>query len=150
MNHGLGNVYLYYSNIMYRKTEAPYPGGGFKFSDEGGKAFDGNLLQYITNESSENQYEHFVGPVSYGLTKTGQVRINQSIKAFVYCILGAQANVRTNILGDTGSTEEVRREFLVLLEDAVRQADISKSVQRYQLAVQEAKVKILPYHLGSG
>ena len=91
-----------------------------------------------------------MGPVSYGLTKTGQVRINQSIKAFVYCILGAQANVRTNILGDTGSTEEVRREFLVLLEDAVRQADISKSVQRYQLAVQEAKVKILPYHLGSG
>ena len=60
MNHGLGNMYLYHSNIGYRMTEAPYPGGVFKFSDEGGKASDGNLLEYITNPSSENQYEHFV------------------------------------------------------------------------------------------
>ena len=106
----MSNVYLYYSNIGYRKTESPYP-GGFKFSDEGGKASDGNLLQYITNESSENQYEHFVVPVSYGLTKTGQARINQSIEAFVCCILDAQVNVRSSILGDTGSKEEVRRYF---------------------------------------
>ena len=35
MNHGLGNVYIYYSNLGYGKTEAPYP-GTYKFSDEGG------------------------------------------------------------------------------------------------------------------
>ena len=83
-----------------------------------------------------------MSPVSYRLTETGQARINQSIEAFVYCILGAQVNVRSSILGDTGSVEEVRREFLVLLEKAVTQVDISKSVQRYQLAVQEAKLKL--------
>ena len=119
-------------------SEAPYP-GKYKFSDEGGTASDGNLIQYITNSSSESQYEHFVIPISCGLTKAGQVRINQSFEAFVYCILGAQVNVRSSILGDTGSAEEVRREFLVLMEDAARQPDISKSVQRYQLAVQKRK-----------
>ena len=67
------------------------------------------------------------------------MRINQSFEAFVYCIVGAQFNVRSSILGDTGSAEEVRREFLVLMEDAARQPDISKSVQRYQLAVQKRK-----------
>ena len=81
-------------------------------------------------------------PVSYGLIKAGQARLNQSIEAFVYCILGAQVNVQSSILGDVGSTQEVKREFLVLLEDAVKQPDISKSVQRFQLAVQEAKVKL--------
>ena len=67
---------------------------------------------------------------------------NQSIEAFVYCILGAQVNVRSSILGNSGSAQEVRCEFLVLMEDAWKQPDISKSVQRFQLAVQEAKVKL--------
>ena len=125
----------------YSKTEASYP-GTYKFSDEGGSASDGNLIQYITNLSSENQYEHFVVPVSYGLTKAGQARINQSIEAFVYCISGAHVNVRSSILGNSGSAQEVRYEFLVLMEDAVKQSDISKSVQRFRLAVQEAKVKL--------
>ena len=88
--------------------QADYP-GTFKFSDEGGKASDGNLIQYITNQYSENQYKHFVLPVSYGLTKAGQARLNQFIEAFVYCILGAQVNVRSSILGDPGSAQEVRQ-----------------------------------------
>ena len=54
MNHGLGNIYIYYSNYGYGKTETPYT-GTYKFSDEGGTASDGNLIQYITNQSSENQ-----------------------------------------------------------------------------------------------
>ena len=141
MNEGLGNVYIYYSNFGYGKSEASYP-GNYKFSEEDGKASDGNLIQYITNASSENQYEHFVVPLSYGLTKAGQARINQSIEAFVYCILGAQVNVRSGILGNSGSAQEVRREFLVLMEDVVKQPDICKYVQRFQLAVQEAKVKL--------
>ena len=82
MNEGLGNVYIYYSNLGYGKTEATYP-RNYKFSDEGGNASDGNLIQYITNASSENQYEHFVVPLSYGLTKAGQARLNQSVEAFV-------------------------------------------------------------------
>ena len=138
MNHGLGNVY---SNLGYGKTAASYP-GTYKFSDEGGSASDGYLIQYITNQSSENQYEHFVLPVSYRLTKASQARINQSIEAFVYCILGAQVNVQSSILGNSGSAQEVRREFLVLMEDAVKQLDISESVQRFQPVVQEAKVKL--------
>ena len=127
INQGLGNVYIYYSKIGYGKTEAPYP-GTYKFRDEGGSASGGNLIQYITNESSENKYEHFVLPVSYGLTKAGQARINQSIEAFVYCILGTQVNIRSSILGVSMSVQEVRREFLVLVEHAVKQAVISESV----------------------
>ena len=140
-NHGLGSVYIWVSYIGPSKTDSSYPGFN-KFSDEGGEGSKGNRLQYILNEESSDQYEYFLTRVSNGLTNAGQARLNQSIEALVYCVLGAQVNVRSGILGNTGSAQEVRQEFLVLLEDAIKQPDISKSVQRFQLAVQEAKVKL--------
>ena len=140
-NHGLGSVYIWASWIGPSKTDSSYP-GFFKFSEEGGEGSKGNLLQYILNKDIDNGYEYFFTRVSNGLTNAGQARLNQSIEALVYCVLGAQVNVRSSILGNTGSAQEVRQEFLVLLEDAIKQPDISKSVQRFQLAVQEAKVKL--------
>ena len=141
-NHGLGSVYIWVSYVGPSEAghKSSYP-GFFKFSEEGGEGSKGNLLQYILNDI-DNGYEYFLTRVSNGLTNAGQARLNQSIEALVYCVLGAQVNVRSGILGETGSAQEVRQEFLVLLEDAIKQPDISKSVQRFQLAVQEAKVKL--------
>ena len=140
-NHGLGSVYIWVSYVGPTETDSSYPGFN-KFSDEGGEGSKGNLLQYILNDDIDNGYEYFLSRVSNGLTNAGQARLNQCIEALVYCVLGSQVNVRSSILGNTGSAQEVRQEFLVLLEDAIKQPDISKSVQRFQLAVQEAKVKL--------
>jgi len=74
------------------------------------------------------------------LTQAGLARINQSIEAFVYCVLGAQVNVRSSILGSGGRAKEAQNEFLVLMESAITQPDLATSVQRYQLAVDQAKV----------
>jgi len=68
--------------------------------------------------------------------------LNQSIEAFVYCVLGAQVNTRSSIIGDTGSAQETQQVFLQLFESAIIEMDIPKSIQRYQLAIQEAKVKL--------
>ena len=51
-------------------------------------------------------------------------------------------NVRSSILGENGRAKEAQTEFLTLMEDAIRQPDLAKSVQRYQLAVNEAKVRL--------
>ena len=51
-------------------------------------------------------------------------------------------NVRSSILGSGGRAREAQSEFLVLMEDAIRQPDLAKSVQRYQLAVDQAKVRL--------
>jgi len=106
-NHGLGNVYIWISGVGPTSTDNKYPGWN-KFSDEGGKAIKGNLIQYIDNGLAAKQYEYFVTPISYGLTSAGQAGIKQSIEAFVYCILGSQVNVRSSILGSSGSAQEVR------------------------------------------
>ena len=114
-----------------------------KFSDEGGKGINGDLIYYIRPETSAvDQYDWFVPRTSAGLTQAGPSRINQSIEAFVHCILGSQVNVRSSILGEGGRAKEAQTEFLTLIEDAIRQTDLAKSVQRYQLAADEAKVRL--------
>ena len=50
--------------------------------------------------------------------------------------------MRSSILGKGGRAKEAQTEFLTLMEDAIRQPDLAKSVQRYQLAVDEAKVRL--------
>ena len=125
------------------KIEQAYRGGYNKFGDEGGKAKDGNLIAYIElDPAADSQYDWFAPKTSAGLTQAGLAQVNQSIEAFVYCILGAQVNVRSSILGAGGRAEEAQTEFLTLVENAIRQPDLAKSVQRYQLVVDEAKVRL--------
>jgi len=140
-NHGLGYVYVGVTGHGATLTHTAWPGGYYKFSDEGGRASNGNLLYFMKPEDRP-QYDWFVPNKSAGLTKAGHARINESIEAFVYCILGAQANVHSSIVGDGGSAKEVQTEFLVLMEDAIMQPDIAKSVQRYQLALDQTKVRL--------
>ena len=141
-NHGLGSVYIWVSNVGPSKTYTSYPGHD-KFSDEGGTASKGTLIQYIEPDDVANRQSDFFCPnVAEGLTQAGLSRINQSIEAFVYCVLGSQVNVRSSILGSGGRAKEAQSEFLVLVEDSIRQPDLAKSVQRYQLAVDEAKVRL--------
>ena len=141
-NHGLGSVYIYVTNVGPDKTSASYPGFN-KFSDEGGSGSKGKLIYYIEpDDAAYSQADWFCPNVAEGLTQAGLARINQSIEAFVYCVLGSQVNVRSSILGSGGRAKEAQSEFLVLVEDSIRQPDLAKSVQRYQLAVDEAKVRL--------
>ena len=141
-NHGLGSVFEYFTNSGYTKTPFKYPSKETKFEDEGGRASDGNLVPYIENTEARNQYEYFLCPVSHGLTSAGLSRINQSIESFCYAILGSQVDVRSSISGSQGSAIETQRQFLSMVEDAIRNPDISKSVQRLQLAIESAKVRL--------
>ena len=141
-NHGLGSVFEYFSYSGYTKTPFKYPSKETKFEDEGGRASDGNLVPYIENTEARNQYEYFLCPVSHGLTSAGLSRINQSIESFCYAILGSQVDVRSPISGSQGSAIETQRQFLSMVEDAIRNPDISKSVQRFQLAIESAKVRL--------
>ena len=69
-------------------------------------------------------------------------RINQSIESFCYAILGSQVDVRSSIAGSQGSSIETQRQFFSMVEDAIRNPDLGKSVQRFQLAIESAKVRL--------
>ena len=150
-NFGLGFVNIFYPGEGdFAQKHWTFPPATLqnpssqRFSDEGGTDEKGNKIDFIRNDQgADKQFEFFMpnGPLN-GLSQAGMARLNQSIEAFVYCILGAQVNVRSSILGEFGGAKEAQREFLILMEDAIRQPDLSKSIQRFQLAIDEAKVRL--------
>ena len=59
-NNGQGDVYIGVTGHGAMKTGATYPGGFYKFGDEGGKAKDGNLLSFIELDTvAFSQYDWF-------------------------------------------------------------------------------------------
>ena len=150
-NHGLGDVFEYYSGEGYRNVHVDrgydveantWPSKRHLFKDEGGDDGKGNLISLIRNDDAKAQYSWFVPSKGIGLTRRGMGRINRSLEAFVYCVLGAQVNIRGGIVGDSGGAVEAQQEMLKLFESAVIEENLATSVQRYQLAVQEAKLRL--------
>ena len=96
-----------------------------------------NTIAFIRNDQgADKQFEHFVPNHSSGLTLNGLGRINRSIEAFGYCILGAQANTRTSILGNLGTARNTQTDFLVLIEDALRTLTVANGPVKYQDAIE--------------
>ena len=92
-NHGLGYVYIMYSDGPFAHKKWKYPPAdksnksSQRFSDKGGKDDDGNKIDSIRNDQgADKQLEHFMPNHASGLTLNGLGRINQSTEAFGYCI----------------------------------------------------------------
>ena len=98
-----------------------YPSAKAKFSDEGGDSGDGTLAAFIRNDDgTDKQFEYFARNHAKGFTDIGLARINQSIQAFCYSVLGAPANSHTSIIDDSGSVKNTQIDFLTLVEDAIK------------------------------
>ena len=76
------------------------------------------------------------------MLQAGIIRIDSSIKTYVYCILGAQAQTRTRILEDTTGLE-TQQQLISLVEDCINTTvDIPAEVDRYQKALEKAGAKL--------
>ena len=74
----------------------------------------------------------FVLDKSEVFTKAGVKRLNDSIRTYVWAILGAQAQTRSNIL-KTGTGFDAQKKFLADIEDAIASpVDIPSSIARCQ------------------
>ena len=109
-----------------------------------------NHKNIITNVIQNNykRYLHFMPIHSKGFTEAGITRLNDSIRTYVHCILGSQAQVRGKIIGNTSTSFDAQKEFLVLVEDNINKPkSIPTSIQRYQEALTNSKKK-LDYVIG--
>ena len=142
-NGGLGTVYIWASGIGPMATDYHYPdpdlalfddddertvpnddGKGTRTIKPADPGYNANGIYFVRNDQgAERQLEHFVPDFSSGLTPRGLGRINRSIEAFGYCILGAQANTRSSIIGSTGTAINTQTDFLALVDDAIRNSD---------------------------
>ena len=131
-NHGLATVYKMYDDGPYAFKKWKYPPADL--GNPSSQRLDGdkrmtanNRIAFIRNDhGADKQLEHVVPNRASGLTLNGLGRINQSIEAFGYCILGAQANTRSSILGNLGTARNTQTDFLVLFEDALKTLTVFK------------------------
>ena len=147
-NNGLGYVNIMYSDGPFAHKQWKYPPADLSNSssqrlpgDSG--TTDNNTIAFIRNDQgADKQFEHFVPNQTSGLTLNGLGRINRSIEAFGYCILGAQANTRTSILVTLGTARNTQTDFLVLIEDALKTLTVSNAPVKYQNAITATKVRL--------
>ena len=154
-NHGLGYVNIMYSDGPFAHKQWKYPPADLSNSssqrlkgDSG--TTDNNTIAFIRNDQgADTQFEHFVPNQTSGLTLNGLGRLNRSIEAFGYCILGAQANTCSSILGDLGTARNTQTDSLVLIEDSIKTLTVSNGPVKYQDAIQATKVR-LNFAVGRG
>ena len=114
-----------------------------RVTDRNNANYRANGISFMRNDQgADKQFEHFVPNYLQGITHAGLARINQSIEAYCYCILGAQARTRSTIQGLSGGAIETQREFLDRIEDSIALKNISDSIQRYQEAIADTKTRL--------
>lgn len=146
-NNGLGRVYFYATHLGYVPINV---GGDPDHYDPAQMSFTKRTtnsslhIDYIRQDSpgADIAWSTFILNKSDGFTKAGVERLNDSIRTFVWAILGAQAQTRTRILG-SGTAFDAQKQFLANLEDAIASpVDLPSAIKRYQDVLQYAGSKV--------
>ena len=94
------------------------------------------------NRDISGAWMMFIPNKSEGFTQMGVERLNDSIRTYVWAILGAQAQTLSNIL-KAGTGFDAQKQFLLNVEDAIASpVDISSSIARYQKTLQYASTPL--------
>ena len=90
------------------------------------------------NPAVEGAWRSFFLPKSKGFTCPGVERPNDSIRTYVWAILGAQAQTHTGIVG-TGTAFDAQKQFLAKVNDTISYpVDLPLAISHYRDALQYA------------
>ena len=87
-----------------------------------------------------NDWKKFFQDDSDGVTKTGQLFLQKAAEAYVYCVLGAQAQTRWRIVGDGAKSLQTQKVFAKLVKDSVAQDDDKVLITNMRTAVKATNV----------
>ena len=149
---GLGTVYQY--NHGYQ-PKGSWNRNRMRFQPDSSLSANSSLwsrehVDYIAQGSEADEaWSSFILDQSQGFTAPGVERLNDSIRTYVWALLGAQAQTRSAILG-AGTSFDAQKQFLADVEDAISSpVDIPSAIERYQSVLQNASSKV-DYAFGTG
>ena len=149
-NNGLGRVYFLWGNKEYIQNpqkDGIYDPSYMSFTKETYSAGDEKTIVHIEHilqddPDADTAWTTFILDKSEGFTRAGVERVNDSIRTYVWAILGSQAQTRTGILG-TGTAFDAQKQFLANIEDAVLSpVDLPSAIVRYQDVLRYARSKV--------
>ena len=142
-NNGLGRVYFYATYAGYMPV---YGAGNSNHYNPARMSFTKQTTNSVLHvdlikqdaPDADKAWTKFILDKSEGFTRSGVERLNDSIRIYVWAILGAQAQTRTGILG-TGTAFDAQKQFLANVEDAISSpVDLSSAIRHYQVVLQYA------------
>ena len=143
LNWGLGRVYMYWTHNGYHPLDdREYNPSKMSFTQK--TTNDILHVDYIKQDATgaDRAWKSFILNKSDGFTRPGVARLNDSIRNYVWAILGAQGQTRTDILG-AGKAIDAQKQFLANVEDAIESpVDIPSSISRYQEVLQYARSEV--------
>ena len=90
------------------------------------------------NEATD--WQKFIRDDSEGITPTGQLFLQKAAEAYVYCVLGAQAQRRWKIVGDGAKSLQTQEAFARLVKETIAQDDDKVLVRNMRTAVKATNV----------
>ena len=149
-NRGLGRVYNYWTNDGYHPVgNGEYDSGKMSFTRQTSNRYI--HVDFIKQDApnADTAWAAFVLDKSEGFTSAGIERLNDSIRTYMWVILGTQAQTRSGILG-SGTSFDAQKQFLANVEEAISSpVDIPSAIERYQSVLQNASSKV-NYTFGIG
>ena len=132
-NQGLGRVYNYWTNNGYHPVgDREYDSSRMSFTQ---RTTNSVLhVDFIKQDAAgtDKAWRTFILNKSDGFTHPGVERLNNSIRTYVWAILGAQSQTRTGIIG-SGTAFDAQKQFLANIEDAIASpVDLPSAISRYQ------------------
>ena len=110
-----------------------------------------HYVDHMENILAKNSFAYFIAEKGQGFTRPGIERINDSIRTYIYCILGSQAQVRSPIIENSASAFDAQKQFVFLVEDSIHgkgaSISIPDSIERYQSAISQTRSKLV-YAIG--
>ena len=81
-------------------------------------------------------------PKTSSFTDVGITKINESIRAYVYALLGAQAQTKTSVLTE-GTGLDAQQQFITIVESLINaEPDLEQSIDQFQDSLQYAKTPL--------
>jgi hypothetical protein len=137
-NGGLGTMYNYWTNNGYHPLRgAQYNPNRYKFVEQ--TTNDVLKIDYVYQEAASDGWKQFIPGKTEGFTRSGAVRIDDSIRNYVHCVLGSQGQTRSSIL----KSFETQQYFVDLLEQNIKSMfSIPESIDKYQDAITKTNSRI--------
>ena len=141
-NNGLGRAYNYWSYHGYEPVSKSgwYNERRMFFTSPTTNQFI--HIDYIRQDETMphvgDGWRCFIIEKGQGYSHAGVERLNDSIRTYVWAILGAQAQTRTSIVG-IGTAFDAQAQYLANVEDAIASpVDLPSGIKRYQDVLQYA------------
>ena len=146
--------------VAFKKTESDYRNNPWTLEEPSGYLGQAGFNAHLTfgnqwggwpsgvwirhckiAQEIQDGWTYFLLNKSEGFTRAGLTRLNDSLRSYIYCILGAQVKMRSSIL-----VFDVQKQFITRLEEAIHRVI---EIGEYQEAINNSHCK-LDFAIGSG